>query len=1169
MQLKSAVFVLVILICISFSISGSYSVHHPLSGSTGNGDAHASAASASSSILPNLSLFSPAGKQKLVSSLINSFKKHNIPMRYWTLPSLDPQVGEPYSLMHPPLTGPGYTHTPAPMGIADYGFQNTSGIPEQNILYTDGLSGYVNLTQMNVLYLDPYGSQGFSVQLNAFLNNVTLLGQSKYRFWTQNVIYYYKNTKTLILIDFIDDFSTSKLPTNNWVYKHGPDLGQLTSSYYFGYLEYLTNVSVPFNISLSMNSYLSYHGNDNLSMNYSIAYVNSSTGEWNHNGGEFDYIDFNSTYGMPSGYRAPVSLYKIDQSSDAELIVGGPGGGSTTDVTSISGKMSLYYYNMTVNRSEYVPDAFSAGSETGETLSGVSEYYTTPGTVYLTSGPSIIEPLWNTSGGVKNSGFITVSGRINETAAFIFFQKEGMASTLSWAPLPLSGIFSYELMPADYEMSAVLSYYTPFSENIVVNVSGLVINLKFNLSEGIYTPFYALSNQQLASLALSGNGSYSNPYMVPGYSDTLVSFGGKTYFVPKAHMLQRFSDFNDYIWPVFYGLFIYNTSQYAVFDNLPSFNVSYASYYTEFGFSLSQYFGLPSYNNLMYNVYYSSNLTLAHLNRVEGLLTVYYPVLANMNIYDSRNVLIASNDFYSSGISLLLYSSSNATRMNDTVWGNYFYLDYNLLVISSKTNETSPYLSLVDQASDPQGVDVYSSGNLIYNNYFATTDPAFSPSDVYNPIQINYYEVLKQVNYTDSWNISRTSSSYARVVNDFVLSGSIIPVGYQGGNYWSNYFGNGTYNNTGMIQSGADGVPLTWGMHRVTFSVSGVAAGTNVTVSIQNPLEIPGTVDIMTSSQVTGSGDVSFLLQNGTYTYTVSKVPGYYLRISSGTFAVDGLNLSINVTYSTVKYSATFNVSFLPEGLSWFVNISGAPSGSISTDSYTAYLPNGSYTFTVADSSPLYRPDITQGLFVINNTSYYFQIQFYEVTIPVSFQEFGLSSLIRWSVIVDGSIYSTSSQTLNLLLPNGTYSYEFTNASTYHVVGPSSGTFILNGTPRIIVAHYSVNMFSVTFVESGLPSGKEWSLYFNGTKMTVSAPSITVMVPDGAYSFNISNVSGFRPSVVSSTVTVNNTSVIVTLSFTRILTVPARSSNALLYGLVALAAAIVVAVALITLRRRN
>ena len=74
--------------------------------------------------------------------------------------------------------------------------------------------------------------------------------------------------------------------------------------------------------------------------------------------------------------------------------------------------------------------------------------------------------------------------------------------------------------------------------------------------------------------------------------------------------------------------------------------------------------------------------------------------------------------------------------------------------------------------------------------------------------------------------------------------------------------------------------------------------------------------------------------------------------------------------------------------------------------------------------------------------------------------------------------------------------------------------------------------YSVSFTESGLPTGSNWSVTLNGTTGSASAPgSIAFNEPNGTYSFTIGGVAGYSANPLSGSVTVDGAAVTVSIGF--------------------------------------
>lgn len=125
--------------------------------------------------------------------------------------------------------------------------------------------------------------------------------------------------------------------------------------------------------------------------------------------------------------------------------------------------------------------------------------------------------------------------------------------------------------------------------------------------------------------------------------------------------------------------------------------------------------------------------------------------------------------------------------------------------------------------------------------------------------------------------------------------------------------------------------------YSVNFTESGLPAGTTWSTVLN------GTTHSSTTNLI------SFEMPNGTYSYSVGTVSGYTPDISSGSVTVDGSDASVQISFTQVTYTVSFNTVGLPSGTTWYVNISGGSSHSSSGSSITLQLPNGTYSYTVSN----------------------------------------------------------------------------------------------------------------------------------------------------------------------------------------------------------------------------
>ncbi|MEM0010867.1 MAG: thermopsin family protease, partial [Candidatus Bathyarchaeia archaeon] len=552
-----------------------------------------------------------------VGAILNSLESNGTPSSEIFLPDFNSHV-----TMSNGHVQPLYNVAPAPMGVGDFGLKNQNGVIVGYNLTTESVEGTVTMSNLSSLDLPSRGGQtSGSVQLNTVLTNVTLFGVTNYTYWTQNVISYSNDFHQLTFVLNIWNFSTPSFvfPKNGIAQGRGHVEGNEV---------YITrgpsfSVTLPVTVNLYTNASL-VNGDSAVFFNYTLIDNGVSRS------GTFDEVLFNSTWGMPLGYHAPVPYYLISGTTvtptkfllyDAEMMIGGPGGGSTTTIYNINATMGLMYYNSTSSAFDSVPSAFNFGTDTGETSAGVNVWWKGT-TAILNEGPSLLYGMWN----VSSVGPQQFKGNVAPSNAFMFVSG-GMtfnSSTDAWSPLSLSGNYDFHVPYSSVAGQILLSYYRPVS---FVISSGENFNLQRQPYAGIYTPLYAFDNSQVAYIARSGDGSAGSPFVLgPAPAVTNIN--------------PLFIELNDYLFPVFAGVFFWNVTVHVDMNSMPLFRVMY-------GTQLQNTYSLPSvYNYLNYEFYLVSNVSLWQTT-VSGYFTdSSFPY--NVILVDSSHMLIGGNTLYAS-----------------------------------------------------------------------------------------------------------------------------------------------------------------------------------------------------------------------------------------------------------------------------------------------------------------------------------------------------------------------------------------------------------------------------------------------------------------------------------------------------------------------------------------
>ncbi len=998
-------------------------------------------------------------RSQLAHRAIELANQSNTPLKYVFLPNFASVSG-----IRAGHITPGYSQSPAPMGIGFYGLYNKSGVVGTQNYTFPAAEAHINLTQLQTMNLADGAPQGVTFQLNAVLNNVNLFGNSSYAMWTQNVIFYSARTHQVSFDLNIWNFSSSSVAwSQNAIYHSSGVQNPYTGAYIvLGPTYQLSNANL--SINLYLNTSL-VGGRQAVNFNYSLTGVQGKTGVVS---GTYDQAVFNSsTNAAPLHYL--VSGTNLTPTGfipyDAEIMVGGPGGGSTATIMNISGSMNLMYFNTTTKTFQNVPNAYDIGSETGETSVGVDVHYVGT-TAILTGGPSLVYGMWNET----NSTFNTYNVKLNHgTNSYMFVaQSSALASQgfWNWASVNYGKNFVYYLPKSTSYVWEGLSNYYNFADGSLNSTGHTYVNFTSNATMGIYTPIIADGNAQAALVATSGAGTSASPYVIMADA--------------HAGMLNTiFGQINDYVFPAFPGVLIYNTNVYVDIENF-SMNVQY----TGVGGFLAGYYGLPTSNGMNMWIYNSSNVEVEH-----GIFSSWYSFQQSgyfegtLTTWNSTNLNIYDNNFTVWSMGAFSYNAPD-------VKANILYSDNNFTDIANTNGIplSSTYYGLFLFGSSPTGLMLFSNNTSLHGNKFITQITVLS-------CDYNYY-----------------TGAFANYSGDNL-----------NGNYWWNYNGAGSYTNNGVISTGAsDNTPL-------------ILPGANVTLNVPSAL-VQSSVGINSNYVVTFDG--LMVTMNPALT-GISSVPLFDILApkapSSQIFTMESTDSSssmtnpstgdatqpytfVNITTVSIHSNETLNFNLFTGDLTVFNTNSGS--------SWAPVLNGVLQPCTSASSEILY--NIPYGLYMVSTysvgqaqttvSSYFIVLDAPNMlaTDTLTFSETGLASGTTWSVNVDGNVYSSTTSSISINAPAGNYNYSVM-APTGYTVSNGAGSVSVSASTTVSVS-FKQATYTLTFSETGLSNGTSWTVSVNGHVYTSNTSTLTVSVPYGSVNYAVGSVSGFSTGSSNNTI---------------------------------------------------
>jgi len=151
----------------------------------------------------------------------------------------------------------------------------------------------------------------------------------------------------------------------------------------------------------------------------------------------------------------------------------------------------------------------------------------------------------------------------------------------------------------------------------------------------------------------------------------------------------------------------------------------------------------------------------------------------------------------------------------------------------------------------------------------------------------------------------------------------------------------------------------------------------------------------------------------------------------------------------------------------------------------------------------------------------------------VVFTETGIPSGTSWSVSLNGSQESSTGSAIAFTEVNGTYSYSVGDVPGWHQSTlPYNGRVAVRGSTVIEpTLAFTQLTYSVTFTETPLPSGTNWSVTMGGTPQASTTSTITFTDQNGTYGYTVASVSGYTSSPSSGSVTVAGEAKTVTVTF--------------------------------------
>jgi Divergent InlB B-repeat domain len=227
---------------------------------------------------------------------------------------------------------------------------------------------------------------------------------------------------------------------------------------------------------------------------------------------------------------------------------------------------------------------------------------------------------------------------------------------------------------------------------------------------------------------------------------------------------------------------------------------------------------------------------------------------------------------------------------------------------------------------------------------------------------------------------------------------------------------------------------------------------------------------------------------------------------------------------SVSNYLVSFAETGLPSSSPWSV-IVGNVTLNGTTSTLSVPLPDGSYPFAVAPV-PGYSATPASGEVTVTGANVTVDIAFQGLArgmYQVWFNETGLPTGTSWTVQLNGSTSTTTSDSIAFVRPNGTYDFSVDSVPGY-TADPSEGTVRVAGavvTMTITFASATSPAYPIWFNESGLPRGTVWEVNLGDQVDRSGSSSLRFVEGAGTYSYAISAVGNWLPTPEAGNLTVS------------------------------------------------
>lgn len=308
-------------------------------------------------------------------------------------------------------------------------------------------------------------------------------------------------------------------------------------------------------------------------------------------------------------------------------------------------------------------------------------------------------------------------------------------------------------------------------------------------------------------------------------------------------------------------------------------------------------------------------------------------------------------------------------------------------------------------------------------------------------IYVHSANISMQLQYWNGWNYQYISNAYNFGANTAEGSSNVIASSYE--NLNSDFLGSKMVQGNGSLGQIYNSANLSFLHLRVPFQRGSMELNSKFFNFTMGQLNV-------TLPYITGLQHLKIMNQNKiVYAANISLSPGEYKCL-----------ILTNISFREILPPSRSN-----DNLNWSLDINGTLYNT-SSKSLSFCLPSGNYSYSVSynhEMVPFYNEN---GTLVLNGTSQTINLYFFEEAYELIFHPTGLTGGTSWRVSVKGieTYYGTFPDSIQIYLPNGTFTFKVGNVHGYNVVSNSSVSLQIDGTGdafNISFARINTDQFSI------------------------------------------------------------------------------------------------------------